>query len=509
MTNQQGAYTDGRLGVRPSVSMIENVNKLELEYELSVVQEFIQTDLAHVVMLTEVGILDDSEGGAILGALLKLKRSPNINEVLRSDPQFGGLLFQIENYLARTCGPVGHMLHTGRSRIDQDAEVMRLVARRVGMEVVEKSLEFADVVLKRSIKEIDTICPLYTQLQHGQPGTLGYYLNGQYWVMTRNLERVQQTIARYDYCSLGGVALTGTDWQIKRERVSQLLGHIGPVVHATDAGIFALDVAPDMGASLALLAGALGRIAGDFYYWSSSELNYIQIDPSLCGTSSIMPQKRNPYALERTRAIAGEAVGWMAVELGVLKSATSTDLDVVLTDARIPGMAKQTIGALQLMADVIRTMAVDVGKMRSSAESAWITASAIADVLVRTLRVPFRDAHGIVGRLVRLADGAMSDDRAARRGLLIRALEESGVAATGLTEEEWCALMRSMESESFIETRSSDGGAGREQRGRLTELAKADLMSKKTHHEEIKRRVSASEEELTKVAQRLAMKSSG
>lgn len=501
--SEERVYTDGRLGARPADSLLKHLNSLELEYQMEALDEFIQTDLAHVVCLAEAGAIPGEAAGRILGALVHLRETDAPERELSGNPEAGGVLFQVEQYLLRECGPEGYMLHIARSRIDQDAEVMRLQARNLLISVITSLLALGDSLLAAAERYDNVVCPVYTQRQHGQPGTLGHYFNGQYWALSRGLERLIATLSRYDYCSLGGVALVGTDWPIDRKRVADLLGHQGSVPHAGDAGVFSLDINADLAAALALVLGSLGRFAGDLYFWASSEINLVAIDPSLCGTSSVMPQKRNPYALQRVRAIAGEAAGWPSVELGLLKTATTTDLDIVLSRNRAPGMCHQAVGAAELMRDVVDTLSVDVEGMGASADSQWSTASALADSLTRRGKLAFRDAHDLVGRVVRLANGRHVTDGAHLRTLLATAVADAGIEPLD-RDLEVDELLQSLDVQRFVDSRTSSGGVSPDSRRALLERSTRDLESHRTTFSSATNRISRADSQLSKIAHELA-----
>lgn len=485
--------TDGRLGVPPRPSLTEHVLGIELAAQMKGLDEYLQIDLAHVLTLAECGAIAHADAAALLRALLRAA-GPNGAAVLDLDPKLGGVLPQVEAYLVRECGPAGGSLQLARSRIDQNGEGARLIARRCALDTLDAVLAYAEALLDASDQHRDVAAPGYTHLQHSQPGTLGHFFNAHYWVAGRSADRLLDALGRIDQSSLGGAALVGTDWPIDRERTARLLGHPSVVPNARDAGIFALDVNAELAGVLALALTGMARLAGDLYFWSSSEVGLVRIDAGLCGTSSMMPQKRNPYALERVRALAGEAVGWPASQLGMLRMATSTDCDLVFVDNHIPVMCAQTAGAAALMADVVSTLEMDVFGLRRSAGEHWGTASALADELVRNAGLSFRTAHGVVARLVRLSE--TTDASGAE--LLRAAAREAGVPEETVAAVD---LDRVLDVDRFLATRTSLGGCAPQRMAELAEQGRADLARLRAAREAMRERIEAARAELFAAAE--------
>lgn len=480
--------TAGRLGVRPMPSLTAHVHSVELATQQEAIDEYVQIDLAHVLMLAETGSLPRAQAVSLLRALLRLL-GPDPEVTLPLDPERGGVLPQIESYLRAECGEAGGSIQLARSRIDQNAEAVRLVARRETLAVLDALLDFGEALLQAATRYAHTPAPGYTHLQHSQPGTLGHFFDAHYWVASRSMERLREGLRRADLGSLGGAALVGTDWPIDRARTAALLGHPGIVPNARDAGIFSIDVNAEFAGTLTLLLGGLARLAGDLYFWCASEVRLVRIDAGLCGTSSMMPQKRNPYALERVRALAGEAVGWPAAHAGLLRMATSTDCDLVFTVNRAPEMGQSTVGALRLMSDVVATLEVDEPAMRAAAASQWSTASALADELVRSAGLSFRAAHDVVARMVRLSEEPDPDPAPA---LLTRAAEEAGVEVDTAAVDPAVVL----DLDRFLATRTSVGGCAPARLAELAEEAERDLAAHRTAVDEVIDRVTSAREQL-------------
>jgi argininosuccinate lyase len=398
----QRTMQDGRLGGPPNEVNLRHAVEPYLRSELAELRSFVAVDMAHTIMLAEQGILTTEQAGSILASLEEIDTLGP--ESFPTEPEYGSLLLQIERFIAERAGEdVAGRMHTGRSRNDQSAAVSRLVSRDRLIEVLDALLRLQVAVLSVAGEHLDTYMPGYTHLQHAQPTTLAHYLMRHWFTFERDQQRLEGAFERTNLSSLGGAAMAGTSWRLDRQRVSELLGHERPVENAYDAGIFARDYPAENAAALSILVNNVGRLAGDMYLWSTWEFGMAEIDDSLAGTSSIMPQKKNPHALERIRGLAGKAVGWLPATLGMLRSVSSSDLELLFGGDLLPVMAEDTLSALELMRVSIESMHFNEEVMRDRADIYWSTATNLADEIVRHSGLSFRTVHGIVGRLVRLA----------------------------------------------------------------------------------------------------------
>lgn len=459
-----GRLTDGRLSAAPAALLVEHVNAVELTDELREAETFVLIDLAHALMLTRQRIFDADHGRAVVGALLELLEG-DTPRLLGNDPEIGTITLHIERYLHRRCGPGGLDIQRARSRIDQNATGLRMADRAGTLAVLAELIRLAETLLAAADEHDDVLIPGYTHLQHAQPTTLGHYFNAHYWSTSRNLQRLTQAYARLNECSLGGAAHSGTSWPIDRDLTAAYLGFDRPVRNARDAGMSAVDAGAELAGALGLTLSGASRCASDLYYWSSSEVAMVRLHPSLCGTSSMMPQKRNPIALERIRALAGDAAGWGAGQLGLLHFATSTDADQGYVHNRLPGYCRESAGALALLCAAVATMEIDVDRLAASAGRHWSTSSALADDLVRTRELSYRQAHDAVARFVTAHETAGDPDGGARPEPVDGEL--SGYAAGQLTEL--------LDARNFVESRTSAGGTSATRRAELAAMAAADL----------------------------------
>jgi len=449
----QHEFTEARLGRRAAKSLIEGMLAPVLDVELRMFDAFIAVDLAHVTMLAERGVLPTAQATPLLKCLLRLRESGSGD--LLPDPRYGNLLLQVERYIEGQAGAeVAGMLQLARSRIDQGSAVFRLWGRDGVLEILEAVTRLLETLRVRAEEWADVIMPGYTHLQHAQPWTLGHYALAEHALFARDADRLYACYERLNLSALGGVALAGTGWPIDRKRTAELLGHTGVVRNSNDAGFFQNESFAELSADLSILMSGLGRLAGDLYVWSTWEFNMVELDEALCGTSSIMAQKKNPYALERTRALAGEAVGWLPSQLGLLKLATSSDLDLYASSVLVGDYFLVTGGALALMEDVVRTLRVNRKVMRERAGVNWSTASSLADEIVRQTGLDFRRSHQIVATLVRQAlEKGLTPTQIGADQVNIAARQVMGRDA-GLADEQ---VRQALDPVRFVATRRSEG----------------------------------------------------
>lgn len=488
--------TDARLKMPPSASLVTHVHAVELGAQLEAAEEFVHIDLAHVLMMTAQGILPKPVGSSLCNALLDLL-DKDAHRLTNSDPSRGSITLQIEEFLQERCGAIGGNIQLARSRIDQNAEGMRLIDRKGLLASISSALNLASVQLARAGKDAGRIIPGYTHLQHSQPTTMGHYLNAHYWATSRNIDRMFEAYKRVDLCALGGAAHSGTSWPIDRDMTAKYLGHSGYVLNARDAGLSAIDFGAEIASVLSIFLSGMSRLASDLYYWSSSEVKLMRLSADLCGTSSMMPQKRNPISLERVRALAGEAAGWPASQLGMLHYAASTDADQAYVNNRIPGYCHETSGVAKLLSEAIAGMEVDYERMEKSASSEWSTASELADELVRKTGVSFRDAHDVAARVVRISEETQEKDVSV---LLTRAVDESQIVMDLSNVQ----IEKTLSVQEFIDSRNSQGGTSKMAFSVLMEQANARHMEHLKVFSDIQTRIKAANVQLLNDARSLA-----
>ena len=503
MSSKEDAFLEeARLGPRTRVLIeceeIPNISRLERRF-----REYVLTDLAHAVMLTETGIVAAERGAKLLQGLLDMHHSDGAGFPYLAES--GSFLVQTEHFLADRMGEdIAGRLQTGRSRNDQSAAAERLYVRNLLLDVAAQTIRLQRRVLAQAEAHADTLMPGYTHLQHAQPTTFGHHMMRCAAAFDRDLERLRGAWPRVNLSSLGGAAMAGTSWPVDRDRTAELLGHDGVVVNSSDAGGFARDYIEEAVAVLSILMSNLGRLAGDLYVWHSWEFGYVEVADGLAGTSSIMPQKKNPHSLERIKALAGQAAGWFAGVMGCQHGILSTDLDFTFADDLLTPMGDATLQSLELSAASVESLTVHSQRMADAAGAFWSTTSHLADELVRRYDLPFRAAHHVVGRFVRdsLAAGLTPAD--VRASDLTGAGREMAGIAIDMGDAD---LREILDARAFLASRTTTGSVHPSQtRAHRARLA-ARLEEHRSWHEDARARVDAAVGGLIRRAREMARSS--
>ncbi|MEL7060489.1 MAG: argininosuccinate lyase [Acidobacteriota bacterium] len=400
-SGQDDAGRGGLIGGRFDRPPAEDMQRFSssLAVDLRMLDEDIDGSLAHATMLGEVGIVTAEEAERLRDGL----------ELVREDLQSGrwrptdaheDVHMAVEARLIEHLGELGGKLHTARSRNDQVATDVRLWLKR-RLDALEAELRsLMQAILDRVETDGRALMPGYTHLQRGQPILLGHHLLAHAWPLQRDLDRLRDARARLDRSPLGAGAMAGTSHPIDRRRTAELLGFAGLAENAMDA-VAARDHAQEVAAACAICCGHLSRAAEEWVVWSSSEFRFVRLGEAYATGSSIMPQKRNPDAAELLRGkparVLGDFVSLLTLTKG-LGMAYNRDLQ----EDREPlfDAVDTTLEAVRIAAGVWRTLEIDRDRFEAELFGDPLLATELADLLA-TRGVPFREAHEVVGRIVR------------------------------------------------------------------------------------------------------------
>ncbi|MBA3837968.1 MAG: argininosuccinate lyase [Zymomonas sp.] len=391
----------GRFAEGPAAVMRE-INA-SIPFDKRLWREDVAASKAHVAMLGAVGIVSADNAAAIATGLDAVAGDYAAHGVA-DDLALEDIHMQTEARLAEKIGAVAGRLHTARSRNDQVATDFRLWVRRA-IDDVDASLgAFQDALIARAADHADSVMPGFTHLQSAQPVTLGHHLMAYHEMIARDRSRFADARVRLNQCPLGSAALAGTGFPIDRTMTAAALGFDAPTGNSLDAVSdrdFALDYL--MAATQASLH--LSRLAEEFILWASQPFGFVSLSDQWSTGSSIMPQKRNPDAAELVRGHAGRIAGCMTALVTTMKGlplAYSKDMQ----DDKPPVFEAHDLLGLSIaaMAGMVASATFRTGRMREAAELGYATATDLADWLVRVADIPFREAHHITGRAVRLAE---------------------------------------------------------------------------------------------------------
>ncbi|WP_035765996.1 argininosuccinate lyase [Butyrivibrio sp. NC2002] len=353
---------------------------------------------AHVKMLAKQGIISDEECLSIHKGLDSIIKDVEDGKLEITD-KYEDIHSFIEANLIERIGDAGKKMHTGRSRNDQVALDMRLYTREEVRHTGETLFNLLKVLDNLMREHIDTYMPGFTHLQKAQPVTLAHHLGAYFEMFKRDATRLCDIYKRMNYCPLGAGALAGTTYPLDREFVALQLGFYGPTVNSMDS-VSDRDYLIEFLSALSLIMMHLSRFSEEVIIWNSNEYNFVTIDDAYSTGSSIMPQKKNPDIAELVRGKTGRVYGSLNSLLVTMKGIPLAYDKDMQEDKEVSFDAiDNTKNCIILFTDMLRSMKFNKDVMEKSAIRGFTDATDAADYLVKK-GVPFRDAHGIIGRIV-------------------------------------------------------------------------------------------------------------
>ncbi len=379
-----------------------------LKEDIWIAEEDIIGTEVHNIMLFEQGILSKNEIKTILTSLENIK-DKLVNNQLEFDETYEDIHPFIEKHVIDDIGiDIGGKIHTGRSRNDQVSVDIRLKIRSE-LNLLSKMLfNLFDVLLKFSKRTIEIFMPLYTHLQRGQLGVFAHYLNNYIAQMLRSLKRLDEIYDRINLNPLGACAIGGTSININRQRTAELLGFDGVIENSIDA-ISSKDYIFETLMCLSLISIQFSRISEDLILWSSKEFDFVDIDAQFCSVSSVMPQKKNPDTLELIRSKTSKITSNLFTASMIIKAIPSgyfkdfQDLKMLLKDS-----FELLYSIIEMFIGIFDTLKINSDKILKAINESFLLALDLAEFLVQDYKIPFRQSHKIVARLVK--DSESSQD---------------------------------------------------------------------------------------------------
>ena len=387
---------------RDTNELLEDLNA-SIKYDYRLAKYDIEVSIAHAMMLAKSDVIKKEECDVIVNGLKDIKKEINEGK-FELKKQLEDIHMNIESRLTEIIGPVAGKLHTARSRNDQVATDTRLFLIEKINYLISLVEENQKILSQQALDNFDAVMPGYTHLQIAQPITLGHHLLSYVELLNRDKLRLMDTLERLNESPLGAAAMAGTSYPIDRKYSAKLLGFDKPMSNSIDA-VSSRDMLLETLSNIAILSVNLSRLAEEIILWVSTEFNYITLPDSLTTGSSIMPQKRNPDGAEIIRSKAGRVIGSLNTLLVVMKGLPLTYNKDLQEDKEPLFDAIDTIElSLQVMCKMICDMKPNRDRMLKSAKNGFSIATDIADVLVQSLGIPFREAHKIVGSIVSTAE---------------------------------------------------------------------------------------------------------
>jgi argininosuccinate lyase len=421
-----------------------------LKEDERIFEEDVDGTEAHDIMLFEQGLITEEELRRILFALEKLRSEWKRGEV-ELGPEAEDIHEFVEAYVIEEIGvETGGKLHTGRSRNDQVALDIRMRLRIELNETLEMVLSLVETLLKAAEDHVDTLMLLYTHTQPAQIGVFSHYLLAYADMLLRDFQRLQDCYGKVNLNPLGAGPIGGSSLNLNRKRTTSLLGFEGILENSIDA-VSSKDFALEAASALAILMSTLSRVAEDFVLWSSAEFKYLEVADEYASVSSVMPQKKNPCTLELIRGKTGKVYGALTNLLTAVKGLpTGYSRDLQETKTPLWESLETVKTSLRILAGVVSTVKVNKGVMREAASESYAFAVDLAERLVEAESLSFREAHKLVGNLVKemLASGVkprnlkpeMLETLAER--VLEKSVSVSGEVVESVVEVESCLSRR-------------------------------------------------------------------
>jgi len=458
---------------------------------------------AHTLMLERQKILSLEVARACLHGLQALDLAAISKAAY--DGTFEDLFFYVEDQLARECGEdVAGRMHTARSRNDIDLAMYRMVLRKAILGTVKETHEVRKVLLDLAAEHDGTLMPAYTHTQPAQPTTLAHYLLGMIEVFGRDEERLRAAFTTVNRSPLGACAIATTAFPIDREYTASLLGFEGLQLNSYGA-IASVDYVTQAASAVAVEMVNLGRFVQDLLLWCTAEFGFLRLAEGYVQTSSIMPQKRNPVSLEHARILASKAFSQSQAVLTCVHNTPFGDIVDSEDDLQplVFSAFSDAARVLRLLAGVMQDAQFDCGRLRQCAAGGFLTVTELADTLVRDEGVSFRQAHRLVSAAVKAAG---PDVRSARLAEEVEKLAPRMLGHSLATSRN--ALVRALDPESFVLTRTIAGGPAPHAVAHQIEQARRDLVDGatwiekksillKTYPDELRRRSRSVQERLS------------
>ena len=390
----------GRFASGPA-EIMEEINA-SIDFDRALAPQDIAGSLAHVAMLAKTGIVGAEDADAIAGGLRQVKGEIEAGTFAFSRG-LEDIHMNIESRLADLIGPPAGRLHTARSRNDQVATDFKLWTRDTLDALIAQIAGLQKALAERALASADMVMPGFTHLQSAQPVTFGHHLLAYVEMLARDAGRFSDARARLNECPLGAAALAGTSFPIDREATAAALGFDRPTANSLDS-VADRDFVLEALSAAAICAVHLSRFAEEIVLWTTAQFGFVRLSDAFSTGSSIMPQKRNPDAAELVRGKSGRVAGALVGLLTVMKGlplAYSKDMQEDKEGA-MDGLRTLSL-CLAAMTGMVRDMTPDAARMKAAAGAGYATATDLADWLVRALKMPFREAHHVTGRIVGLA----------------------------------------------------------------------------------------------------------
>lgn len=452
-----------------------------------------QVHRAHVVMLTEQGILPKEQVSIILKAVEKVAQTPL--DSIQYNPDYEDLFFVIEAKIAEEIGDdlAGNM-HVARSRNDMGVTMYRLVLREKLLILLRELISLQEVCLELAHEHIRSVMPAYTHTQPAQPTTLGHYLTAVHDMLSRDLTRLWSAYQLVNQSPMGAAAITTTSFPIRRQMVCHALGFEQVVENSYDA-VAGADYLMEVATAIIICMTNMGRWIQDFLLYCTAEFGVIRVADPYVQISSIMPQKRNPVSVEHSRSLASSAVGDAQAVLTMIHNTPFGDIVDTEDDLQphLYSSIEKALRVIRLMTAVLRTMEINTDHLRNRASQGAITITELADFLYREKGISFRTAHTVAAMVSRYATQHKKELANLDLAWILQMMKEVVQQEIVFTQEEWGQICN---PEYFVNVRACQGGTNPDEILRMIHERKKELACKWSVYEMRINKLQSAEKEL-------------
>ena len=439
----------GRFSSKPA-ELMQAIN-VSIGFDKRLAAQDLAGSRAHAAMLLKQGVITSQDEAAIQGGLQAIEAEMAAGTFPFRD-EYEDIHMNVEARLRELIGPAAGRLHTARSRNDQVALDFRLWVRDAADRTIQQIQALQSALLDKAEPHAATLMPGFTHLQPAQPVTFGHHLMAYVEMFGRDASRFADARARMNECPLGAAALAGSPFPIDRHATATALGFAAPTANSLDS-VADRDFALESLAAATICATHLSRLAEEIVIWMTPQFGFIKLTDAFTTGSSIMPQKKNPDAAELIRAKVGRLLGSFT-QLTVVMKGLPLTYSKDMQEDKVPTF--EAFDALELslaaMAGMVADMEPVTERMAAAAGAGFSTATDLADWLVRTLDMPFRDAHHVTGAAVKRAEGIGCD----LPGLPLAELQTIEPRITA-------AVYEVLTPQAAAASRKSDGGTSPEQ----------------------------------------------
>jgi argininosuccinate lyase len=479
-------------GYSDTIMQAEQDFEFDMQHGRDISQARNYSEKAWLVMLIDRGIVDEQAGAKILKAIEEYERSNPVTDSSAYTPTDSFSIWSLEKILTDQLGAdVAGNLNIGKTLPEP---IVRLKARNACLPVIDALIDLLSMLQTLALKYKDTVMPGYTHLAQGQITTFGHYLLSVHDPLSRALAELEAAYANTNRCTLGCGALSGTSWPIDRELVADLLGFDGILENTNDC-VSSADYCISILCALINIVVPVSRLTLDLHFWGSEEVAMIGVPESFSETSSMMPQKKNfGGQIERVRMESAAVIGRLQEAVVVTRNEPFADMLAVL-QARYPTLESLSIVRknLRILTGFLSTMIPDEQKMEEYSRHGFAAASELANTLVRSCGVSYRQGHHIVGTVVRLA----SEKNITADQVDASFVNEASEKVLGRTLPLKDSDVRSaLDPSQFIASHNVRGGVAPDEVARMVEARKAEIAAANTRQKERRKLLEKAEADL-------------